>query len=47
LDYDFIGEVYRKTLARKAPSVMVGIAISPEQLQKLELPEGFVRLMEW
>jgi len=45
LGYDFLNEVYREKPSQKLPTVIVGIAISPEQLQKLELPEGFIKLM--
>ena len=44
LEFDFLGEVYLKNLSQKLPSIIVGIAISPEQLKRLELPEGFIRL---
>jgi len=45
LGYDFLKEVYHKCPAQKLPTVIVGIAISPEQLQKLELPEEFITLL--
>ena len=47
LDYPFLEEVYLKKPAEKPlPAVIVGVAISLEQFQKIELPEGFVVLVE-
>jgi len=44
LDFDFLGEVYLKHFSSASPPIIVGIAISPEQLKRLELPEGFISL---
>jgi transcriptional regulator with XRE-family HTH domain len=46
LDYPFLEEVYLKKSAVNQQSVIVGVAISAEQLKKLELPEGFIALVE-
>jgi len=45
--YPFLEEVYLKKSAEKPlPAVIVGVAVSLEEFQKLELPEGFVALVE-
>jgi len=47
LEYPFLEEVYLKKPAEKPlPAVIVGVAVSLEEFQKLELPEGFVALVE-
>ncbi|MCL2041756.1 MAG: hypothetical protein FWG84_06935 [Bacteroidales bacterium] len=47
LDYPFLEEVYLKKPAEKPlPAVIVGVAISLEEFQKLKLPEELVALVE-
>ena len=44
LDYDFLSAVYCKSKRASQAKVIVGVAISPEELQKLELPDEFMVL---
>ena len=47
LDYPFLEEVYlKKPAVKPLPVVIVGVAVSLEEFQKMELPEGFVALVE-
>ena len=46
LQYDFIHEVYfpQGKAAAKSPKILVAIEVEESEIDKLNLPEGFVRL---
>ena len=45
LEYNFIEEVYLKINEQKQTKIIVGIEIDASQLDKLNLPEEFIRLI--
>jgi len=45
LNYDFLAEITKKTTPHFT-NVILGIEISAEQLQKLDIPTSFLRLVE-
>ncbi|MDR0565626.1 MAG: helix-turn-helix domain-containing protein [Prevotellaceae bacterium] len=44
LEYNFIEEVYLKRRQPPRDTVIVGVEVDRSQLQKLDLPEEFIRL---
>lgn len=48
LDFDFIEEIYyeKDTLEEKPPTVFIAVPVDKETLQKLNLSEQFIKLIE-